>query len=191
MGSAFAFHLKELWKFCHGEVSLELTSDEPVFQRHRQLPPGDDQLARAKCQELLEAGLIRESTSSYAAATLMAERTDITKAKGAKRMCGDYRTQNKVIKPDPYSMPSPKGLFDKLAGKRVFSTLNLRQGFNRIRIADRDIHKTAFHGPDRLYEWCYMPFGLNIATAKFQQVMHHPEQSPSRHVLRGRRGHGQ
>ncbi|CAI7798921.1 unnamed protein product [Closterium sp. NIES-53] len=68
-------------------------------------------------------------------------------------------------------MPTPKEIFDKLQGASMFSTLDLRQGFNQIRIASADMRKTAFHGPDGLYEWLFMPFGLKNASESFQRAM--------------------
>ncbi|GJP85888.1 hypothetical protein CLOP_g15985 [Closterium sp. NIES-67] len=135
------------------------------------MSPGDRDIAEAKCAELLAAGLIRELTSDYAAATVVAARKDLTGETLARRMCGDYRGLNRVTKSDRYPMPMAEEIFDKLAEGKVYSTLDLRQGFNQIPIKEEEKQKTAFHGPDRLYEWNYMPFGLKNASAKFQRVM--------------------
>ncbi|CAI5479775.1 unnamed protein product [Closterium sp. Yama58-4] len=53
----------------------------------------------------------------------------------------------------------------------VFTTLDLRQGFNQIQIREEDRAKTAFHGVDGLWEWNGMPFGMCNSSAFFQQVM--------------------
>ncbi|GJP57637.1 hypothetical protein CLOP_g11269 [Closterium sp. NIES-67] len=168
---AFAYSLKELGKCTIAEMEIELQSNEPVYQRRRRMSPGDRDIAVAKCAELLEAGLIRESTSEYAAATVVAARKDLTGETLARRMCGDYRGLNRITKSDRYPMPMAEEIFDKLAAGQVYSTLDLRQGFNQIPIKEEDKAKTAFHGPDRLYEWNYMPFGLKNASARFQRVM--------------------
>ncbi|CAI7782159.1 unnamed protein product [Closterium sp. NIES-53] len=93
----------------------------------------------------------------YAAATVVAARTDITGDMSAKQMCGDYRGLNKVTVPDRYPMQSAEEIFNKLQGAVVFSKLDLRQGFNQIPIKAEDCKKTAFHSSDRLYEWRVMP----------------------------------
>ncbi|CAI7733968.1 unnamed protein product [Closterium sp. NIES-54] len=86
-------------------------------------------------------------------------------------MCGDYRDLNNITMPDRYPMPMAEELFDKLADGVFFTTLDLRQGFNQIKIREEDVKKTAFHGPDGLYELLYMPFGLRNASALFQRIM--------------------
>ncbi|CAI5468770.1 unnamed protein product [Closterium sp. Yama58-4] len=131
----------------------------------------DEEVCREKCKELLEAGLIRRSTSEYAAATVVAARKDMTGEVLSRRMCGDYCDLNKITKANRYPMPTPEDIFDKLVGAVVFSTLDLRQGFNQIQIREEDKAKIAFHGVDELWEWNGMPFGMRNASAIFQQVM--------------------
>ncbi|CAI7861436.1 unnamed protein product [Closterium sp. NIES-53] len=131
----FAFTMQELGRCKVKEMELKLSSTEPVFHRRRKMPPGDEEICKEKIKELLEVGLIRRSESEYATPRVVAAR---------------------------YPMPMAEEIFHKLAERVFFTMLDLRQGFNQIKIREEDIKKTAFHGPDRLYEWLYMPFGLDV-----------------------------
>ncbi|GJP83891.1 hypothetical protein CLOP_g13992 [Closterium sp. NIES-67] len=149
---AFAYSLAELGKCNRTEMEIDLQSSEPVYQRRRRLSPGDRDIAIAKCKEVLAASLIQESTSEYAAATVVAVHKYLTGEMLARRMWEDYRGLNRMTKSDRYPMPMAEEIFDKLAEGRIYSTLDLRQGFNQIPIKEEDKAKTAFHGPDRLFE---------------------------------------
>ncbi|CAI5476226.1 unnamed protein product [Closterium sp. Yama58-4] len=169
--AAFAYTLKEVGRCNMAVVTLELTTDIPVYQRRRRMTAEETQICKEKCQELLEAGFIRRSNSEYAAATVVAARTDLTGKVLSKRMCGDNKGLNKVTVMKRYQTPMPDELFDLLAEALVFTTLDLRQGFNQIPLAEADKKKTAFHGPDGQYEWNFLPFGLKSASPEFQRVM--------------------
>ncbi|CAI7874171.1 unnamed protein product [Closterium sp. NIES-53] len=152
-------------------MEIRLTEEVPGYQRKRRMSQGDLDICLEKCRELLEAGLIQPSESEYAVAMVVAARKELTGGIRSGRMCRDDRDLNKLTVANRYPMPTPEEIFNKLQGAAVFSTLDLRQGFNQIRIVEADIRKTAFHGRDGLYEWLFMHFGQKNALAVFQTAM--------------------
>ena len=62
-------------------------------------------------------------------------------------------------------------LVDKLLGARFFTKLDIRWGYNNIRIQKGDEWKTAFKTPLGLFKSLVMTFGLRNALATFQTFM--------------------
>jgi hypothetical protein len=62
-------------------------------------------------------------------------------------------------------------LFDQLVGAQVFSKIDLRSKYQRIKIRAEDIPKTAFSMRDGMYEYLVMSFGLTNAPTHFMDLM--------------------
>ena len=56
-------------------------------------------------------------------------------------------------------------------GARWFTSFDLQQGYNQIRIDPADVPKTAFRTHQGLFEFRVLSFGLTTAPAAFQRVM--------------------
>ena len=100
----------------------------------------------------------------------------VKKDKGKKRVCIDPRALNNITEDNMYPIPRPDVLMDQMAGSKLFSLMDLTDGYHHIMIEDEDKHKTAFAvpGPSRyqgLWQWKCMPFGLKGAPATFQNYM--------------------
>uniref|UniRef100_A0A0W0FWU4 Reverse transcriptase-rnase h-integrase n=1 Tax=Moniliophthora roreri TaxID=221103 RepID=A0A0W0FWU4_MONRR len=74
------------------------------------------------------------------------------KEKGALRPTQDYRELNKGTVKNTYPLPLILELLDKLKGAMVFTKLDLRNGYNNVRIKDGDQWKATFKTNRGLFE---------------------------------------
>ncbi|KEP45615.1 putative Transposon Tf2-1 polyprotein, partial [Rhizoctonia solani 123E] len=111
----------------------------------------------------LAAGKIQPSNSSISSPVMF-----IPKKDGSRRLVVDYRKLNANTKKSVYPLPRPDDLMSKLRGAKIFSALDMRWGYNNLRVAEEDVPKTAFRTKYGLFETKVMPFGLTNAPAYFQ-----------------------
>ncbi|KAH0604494.1 uncharacterized protein H6S33_006871, partial [Morchella sextelata] len=118
---------------------------------------------RKYLDENLPKGFIRASKSPAGAPILFVKKSD-----GTLRLCVDYRGLNAITVKNRYPLPLLKETLAKLSKAQYYTKLDLRWGYNQIRVAEGDEWKTAFRTRYGHFEYTIMPFGLANAPATFQ-----------------------
>ena len=95
----------------------------------------------------------------------------VGKKDGKLRPCQDYRYLNKHTKKNAYPIPMISTIMDKLRGAKLFTKMDVRLGYNNIRIREGDQWKGAFKTPLGLFEPNVMFFGMCNSPATFQKMM--------------------
>lgn len=90
---------------------------------------------------------------------------------GDPRLVVDYRKLNAQTKKIPYPTPTIDEQFESLHGCKIFTTLDLSNGFLQIPIDENTKHKTAFITPDETGQFERMMFGLTNGPYEFCRLM--------------------
>ncbi len=87
----------------------------------------------------LANGFIRSSKSSPGAPVLFTPKPD-----GTLRLCVDYCGLNSMTVKNRYPLPLIDEILDRLSGARVFTKIDVKNAYYRLRIREGDEWKTAF-----------------------------------------------
>src|SRR5579859_3085923 len=124
------------------------------------------QTLREYIDNMVDKGFIRSSHSPVGAPVLFVKKKD-----GSLRLCVDYRGLNRLTKKSRYPLPRIDTLINRLTTAKVFTKIDLREGYYNVRIAEGHEWKTAFRTRYGSFEYLVMPFGLTNTPATFQYFM--------------------
>lgn len=134
--------------------AIETTADPPMRPMYN-LSQNQLHILKEYLSNGIKKGWIRPSQSPAGAPILFVPKKD-----GTLRLCVDYRGLNKVTVKNAHPLPLIDETLDRLVGAKVFTKLDLKDGYHHIRIKEGHEWKTAFRTRYGHYEYLVMPFGL-------------------------------
>jgi hypothetical protein len=112
----------------------------PPFGLIYSLSEKELKVLREYLQDSLDKGWIRESKSPAGAFILFVPK----KKREDLRLCVDYRGLNRITVKNQYPLPLIGEIMDCLVGAKVYTKLDLRNAYHRVRIRSGNKWKTVF-----------------------------------------------
>ncbi|GBM26401.1 Transposon Tf2-6 polyprotein [Araneus ventricosus] len=148
-------------------MRIILKDDVPVYQPARRLSFPENQAVNKQIDEWLDQGIVRQSSSEYASPIVLVKKKD-----GTARLCVDYRKLNRKLVKDRFPLPVIEDVLDKLQDAKVYSTLDLKNGFFHVEVNEDCKHFTSFVVPDGQFEFNKVPFDLSTSPSVFQRYVY-------------------
>ena len=95
----------------------------------------------------------------------------VEKKDGKKQMVQNYRYLNEWTIKNNYPLPLISDVLENIGMKMMFTKIDLRWGYNNVRIKEGDKWKAAFTIPEGSFEPTVMFFKLTNSPATFQAMM--------------------
>jgi hypothetical protein len=140
----------------------------PVANLHRRIPVNLRDKVAAKLKELEDNDIIESvddtPTPWVSPLVIVPKRDDI-------RICVDMRGPNKAIQRTRHILPTFEEVISDLSKSKVFSKLDLAQGYHQLLLDEQSRHITTFQTHLGLKRYKRLNFGINCASEIFQEAI--------------------
>ncbi|GFU12944.1 retrovirus-related Pol polyprotein from transposon 297 [Trichonephila clavipes] len=120
----------------------------------------------AQVDEWVKNGIVEQCSSPYASQVVV-----VKKKEGKSRVCIDYRRLNRKLIKDNYHLPLIDDILDCLQNAKIFTTLDLKNGFFHVAGNERSRKFTSFVPHNGQYQFRRMPFGLSTCPSTFMRYI--------------------
>ena len=138
----------------------------PVRSPVYRYPEASKKIIRDMLTEMEDKGVIEKSRAAWLSPIVL-----VSKADGGKRLCLDFRRVNEHLETDLYPIPRVEELVERVAGKKYYASLDLKDAYFQITLHPDSRDLTTFSDGVQLYRFTRLPFGLSCAPAIFTRQM--------------------
>lgn len=150
-----------------GKHHITIRSDVcPCVHACRRVPLALLPKVKEKLETMERNGIIvkRDEPTAWVNSMLVVEKKD-----GSIRLCIDPRELNKAIMREHYQVPTFDDVLPRLAGKKLFSIIDMKDGFWHIELDEESSKLVTFNTPFGRYSFTRLPFGISSAPEVFQK----------------------
>ena len=143
-------------------------SVKPVAQPHRRIPFHVRKQVEEKLDQLMKDDIIEraEGPTSWISPIVVVPKPNNS---NEIRICVDMRALNRAIIRERHVIPITDDIIADLNGCKVFSKIDLNQGYHQFPIHEDSRHLTTFSTHVGLYRYKRLNFGLSCAAEIFQR----------------------
>lgn len=120
-------------------MKIDTGNYEPINLKPYRTPLNKRNIVDKAIDDMLSAKIIRRSHSPWSFPILLVDKKD-----GSKIFYVDFRQLNKLTKFNSYPLTLIDDILSLLGGSKYFTTLDLKSGYWKILVQEKDKEKTAF-----------------------------------------------
>ena len=150
------------------KIQLKAGHETACLTTARRVPFPLMDAVKAELDHMVTSEVIRAVTEPTDWCSAM---VPVVKKNGTVRICVDLKRLNVAVRREHLMLPSLEDISPKLAGSKVFSTLDAASGFWQIPLDESSQLMTTFITPFGRYAFRRLPFGISSAPEIFQRKM--------------------
>lgn len=153
------------------DVEVDFDIDDsvpPVRHAYVSIPVHYRQPASERLAEMTRQGIIERVRK---APKWISGLNAVPKGKDNFRLVVNMRGPNKAIRRQFHAMPRVEEMKSMLGGAKFFTKIDITSAFHHVVLSERSREMTTFMGPDGMYRFKRLVFGVNCAPEIFQRIM--------------------
>ncbi|GBM99414.1 Retrovirus-related Pol polyprotein from transposon 17.6 [Araneus ventricosus] len=153
---------------------FSLLHNFPLQTKPYSIPLMAKKYAQQEINNLLEAGIIEPSSSSYCFPVIFIKKKQNPNDSNSEpkfRMVVDYRLLNSITETFKICLPKISEIIKNIAGRKIYCVLDLKSAFFQIKLRDEDKRKLACCTEIGNSQSIRLPFGSKNSTSYFHTLI--------------------